>query len=133
MKFRYLAISTILLTMTGLAWAAPDMHGPKQVQGVPGDAVATEHAGMDACDMSAMHTGMNMHENMPLMQEQMSQIQQAEDPARRAELVQQHMSTMEHMMQMMQDMHGMHSGNHMGHMMSQGMQMDHDAGSSQDL
>lgn len=130
MKSRHLAISAVLLTLTGLAWAAPDMRPHKQHHGSPGDTVATEQAGMDCCNMSPMHGGMNMHGNMQLMHEQMARIQETEDPATREELMQQHMATMEQMMRMMQ---GIHSGNHMGHMMSQGMKMGHDTAPGKEL
>lgn len=114
MKTLSILVTTALLAYSGLSIAGPTSMGSQSKTGM---GTMNMQSDMSDCGMS-MQDEKNLQAQMQKMQSQMSEIMASGDSARRNELMQDHMDTINEMMSMMHNMHGDHS------QMSQGM-MEH--------
>lgn len=112
MKTSLILFTTALLIFSGLSIAGP---ANMDSQSKTGMGMMNMQSGMSGCGLS-MQDEKNLQAHMQKMQSQMSEIMASGDSAKRNELMQDHMDTIN---EMMINLHGDHS------QMSQGM-MEHD-------
>jgi len=116
MKTQSIVLLTALLIASGLAFAGTGEMGQSSDHSGMDDGKAMGMSGMSGCGMS-MQQETNLYQHMEMMRSQMSEIMKTADPARRHELMQSQMDSMDQMLKSMENMHGNHSA------MSQGMMM----------
>jgi len=122
MKLRNIVISTEMLIASGLAFAGAGGMGHPAQQSGDDNGQSMGMSGMSGCGMS-MEQETNLHQHMQMMRSQMSEIMQTTDPAKRRELMQKQMDSMDRMLHDMENAHGANAMMSEGHMMQGGMAM----------